>query len=122
MCKVVEVRNHDAGRRYTPIQCESQPEDMIAASPALPVSMPLVTQRDAQDGTSNCEIPYGSKVLVPALLSSLSPMTTEVAAGFVGVLIFQSIHEGSKAKKKINVILVFGLFVFVFNFDLKLKF
>ena len=92
--KSEEVCNNEAGRRYTQVQCKSQAEDRIAASPSLPLSVPLATQRGAEDGTGNCQIPYGSKVLVPALLSSLSPMTTESSVLLCNPQIAQCIEAG----------------------------
>ena len=68
----VEVRNKKARRRSTQVQCTSQVEESLS------------TQRDSRDDSGKISIPYGSKVLVPALLSSLSPEATE----FLVVLLY----------------------------------
>ena len=90
----VEVCNNEAGRRYTQVQCKSQAEDRIVASSSLPLSVPLATQRDSDDGTGKISIPHGSKVLVPAILSSLSPEATEFLVVLCTPQLAQSIASG----------------------------
>ena len=75
--KSLEVCINEAVRGITHVECVNQAEDRIVASASLPLSVPLATQRDSDDGTGKIPIKHGTNVLVPAILSSLSPQATE---------------------------------------------
>ena len=74
---IVEVWNNEAVEQFAQEQCKKQAEDRIVASSSQILSVPWRTLRESDDGAAKMSIPHGSKVVVPAILSSLSPEPTE---------------------------------------------